>query len=324
MVKIAFWENQICERGTTIAVYDYAYYNKTILNNESIIIYNVTSNNNNNNVIEKFKSEFNVFGVTNFNLVDNILIENACDILYIIKSGENDGHLSKLIKTCVHCVFHCRNPHGSIYAAISPYIKNYNSNIPIVPHMINLPENIENMRNELNISNDSIVYGRYGGYNEFDIPYVHKIVYEVASKFPNVYFLFANTKKFCNELPNIIHVDKIIDLNEKVKFINTCDAMLWGRNEGETFGLSIAEFSTKNKPVVATPNFKLNPNVDVAHINFLKNKGIWYNESNLYHILTTFITQDNKDEIKSKDWNAFKEYTPERVIKIFERVFINL
>jgi len=188
--------------------------------------------------------------------------------------------------------------------------------------MINLPENIENMQDKLKIPNDSVVYGRYGGYNEFDIHYVHNIVYEVASKFSNIYFLFANTKKFCGELPNIIHIDKIIDLNEKVKFINTCDAMLWGRNDGETFGLSIAEFSTKNKPVVATPNLSLNRNVDVAHINFLKNKGIWYNKSNLYNILTTFITQDNKDEIKSKDWNAFKEYTPEKVIKIFENIFI--
>lgn len=322
MVKIAFWGNGLCERGTTVAMYDYAYYNKTILGNESIIIYDTTLNENVNSVIQKFEKEFIVIGVNNFTLVDNILVGTATDILYIIKAGDNNGRVSKVVKTCVHCVFHCSNPHGSVYAAISPYIKNYNSNIPVVPHMINLPENIESMRDELNIPNNAIVYGRYGGYTEFDIGYVHKIVYEVASKFSNIYFLFANTKIFCNKLPNIIHVDKIIDLNTKVKFINTCDAMIHARNMGESFGLSIAEFSTKNKPVVSTPNFKLNRNVDVAHINFLKNKGVWYNESNLYHILTTFITQDNKDEIKSKDWNAFKEYSPEKVIKIFENIFI--
>ena len=133
---------------------------------------------------------------------------------------------------------------------------------------------------------------------------------------------FANTKKFCENLPNIIHLEKIIDLDEKVKFINTCDAMLWGRNDGETFGLSIGEFSTKNKPIIATPNYKLNPKVDTAHIHFLKEKGVWYNQNNLYEILTTFITEENRLDIQQKDWNAFKEFTPEKVMKIFEKVFI--
>ena len=301
MVKIAFWGNGLCERGTTVAMYDYAYYNKTILGNESIIIYDTTANENVNSVIQKCQKEFIVIGVNNFSLVDNILIETESDILYIIKGDDNDGRVSKVVKTCVHCVFHCREPHGSVYAAISPYLKNYNSNIPVVPHMINLPENTESMRDELNIPNNAIVYGRYGGYDQFDIDYVHEIVYKVASKFSNIYFLFANTKIFCGKLPNIIHLNKIIDLNKKVKFINTCDAMLHARNMGESFGLSIAEFSTKNKPIVSTPNFKLNPDVDVSHIYCLGHKG----------------------EIKYKYWNAFKEYTTEKVMKIFENIFIN-
>ena len=36
MVKIAFHDNQLCERGTTVSLYDYAYYNKHYLGNESI------------------------------------------------------------------------------------------------------------------------------------------------------------------------------------------------------------------------------------------------------------------------------------------------
>ena len=31
MINIAFWSNQLGERGTEIAMYDYAYYNQTIL-----------------------------------------------------------------------------------------------------------------------------------------------------------------------------------------------------------------------------------------------------------------------------------------------------
>ena len=36
MVKIAFHDNCLCERGTTTALYDYAYYNKHYLNRLSI------------------------------------------------------------------------------------------------------------------------------------------------------------------------------------------------------------------------------------------------------------------------------------------------
>ena len=322
MVKIAFWDNCLCERGTSVALFDYAFFNKTILGNESIILYNKMRNDNNENVLNKFKNEFEVFGVNNFNLVDSILINQKCDILYIIKAGSNEGQISKIIKTVIHCVFHCREPHGSVYAAISPYIKNYNKNIPVVPHMVYLPDTNENMRNNLNIPEDAIVYGRHGGYDTFDIPYVHKIIYNVAKENPKIYFLFLNTKMFCEKITNIIHIESTVDLYKKVEFINTCDAMIWGRNDGETFGLSIAEFSIKNKPVILTPNIKLNPNVDVAHIYFLKEKGIWYNKFNLYNILTTFLTIENKNEIRQKDWNAFKNYTPEKVMTIFNDIFI--
>ena len=313
MVKIVFWDNCLNERGTTLAIYDYAYYNKTILGNESIIMYNTTRNDNLQDVIDKFKNEFKVIGVNNFKLVDPILYKLKCNIFYIIKSGENEGQISRVCKTVVHCVFNCNQPHGNVYAAISPYIKNYNKRVPFVPHMVNLPDHNKNMREELNIPEDAVVYGRYGGYDSFDIPYVQKIVYDVAKNNPEMYFIFMNTEQFCDLLPNIIHVEKTIDVNRKVEFINTCDAMLHARHIGESFGLAIAEFSTKNKPIITTPNFKLNPNVDIAHIHFLKEKGVWYNEDNLYSILTTFLTKENRDEIRSKDWNVFKDYTPEKL-----------
>jgi hypothetical protein len=323
MVKIAFWDNSLCERGTSIAIFDYAFYNKNYLNNDSIILYNLTRNDNNNEVIEKFKKHFKVIGINQLNEIDKELLNENCDIFYVIKAGNNEGIFSTKIKTVIHCVFNCLEPHGDVYSAISPYIKGYKPNIPIVPHMINLPTHNMNMRKQLEIPEEAIVYGRYGGFNEFDITYVHKIVYNVAVTHNNIYFLFANTKKFCPTINNIIHLEKIIDLDEKVKFINTCDAMLWGRNDGETFGLSIAEFSTKNKPIIATPNIKLNQNVDLAHFYFLKDKGIWYNENNLFEILTTFINKNNIKDIKLKDWNAYKDFTPDKVIKIFEKVYIN-
>lgn len=308
MVKIAFWDNCLSERGTTVAMYDYAYYNEKILGNESIVLYNTTRKENDNNVIEKFKRHFKVFGVTNFDMVDTILLENNIDILYVIKAGEYEGQISRVCKTVVHCVFNTSQPHGNVYAAVSKSVGNL-----VVPHIVSLPDNNDNMRIELGIPDEALVFGRYGGMDQFDIKYVQNIVYDIAKNFSNIYFLFMNTHRFCPELPNIIHIEKIVDLEKKVAFINTCDAMLWARSGGETFGLSIAEFSIKNKPVIAT---KVG---DTAHVDFLGDKGIWYNENNLYQILTTL----NKKAIQQYDWNAYRDYSPEKVMKIFKEVFID-
>ena len=313
MVKIAFWDNYLSERGTTISLFDYAYYNEKILGNQSIIMYNKTRVGSINDVIEKFKSHFEVIGVDNFHEVDNILKDQNCDIFYIIKAGENEGQVSNFCKTVVHCVFNCSFPHGDVYASIAPWVNDNNGNFPVVPHMINLPSNQDNMRDILNIPQNAVVFGRHGGYEQFDIHYVHNIVYNVALTNPNIYFLFLNTKPFCDPLPNIIHLSTVVDLKQKSTFINTCDAMLWARSDGETFGLSIAEFSIKNKPVLCCYSGAL------SHIHLLKDKAIIYNENNLKDILINF----NKEEMQKQDWNAYKDYTPENVMKIFKKVFID-
>ena len=313
MKTICFWDNYLGERGTTIALYDYAYYNQTLLGNKSIIMYRSSSSGNVPEVVEKFKKQFEVIGVNHFSEVDMILLDKNVDIFYIIKSGEYDGQVSNVCKTCVHCVFNCSQPHGNVYASIAPWVYNNNGKYPYVPHIINLPEHDRNMRTELGIPENAVVFGRHGGYGQFDIQFVHPIVYRVAKENPNIYFVFVNTKPFCDPLPNIIHLDKIIDLDKKVEFINTCDAMMWARSDGEVFSLSQGEFSFKNKPIICTQSGY------PGHIHLLQNKAIWYTPDNLYNILTTF----NRDEMKTKDWNAYKQFTPENVMQIFKKVYID-
>jgi len=310
MVKIAFWDNGLGERGTTVVLYDYAHFNETILGNTSIILYNLTHGSNNQSVIEKFNKRFDVYGVMQWSDVDTILMATGCDILYIIKSGNNEGQVSKVCKTCVHCVFTAYEPHGDVYSTIAPWVFGNEGKYPFVPHMIHLPNTTSNMREQLNIPPDAVVFGRHGGYDQFDIDYVQSAVRNVATADPNIYFIFVNTRPFCKGLNNVIYLPTIVDLEEKTKFINTCDAMIWGRSDGEVFSLSQGEFSLKNKPVLCTcigyP----------GHTHLLKDKAIWYEESTLVDIMTNFKRDD-------ADWNAYKEYTPENVMSIFKKVFID-
>ena len=314
-MNIAFWDNQLCERGTTTSLFDYAFYNQTLLGNKSYIFYDKNNKENKENIIDKFKKYFIVHDTNSFEEVDNFLLKYDVSHIYIIKSGEKDTKLSKIAKNCIHCVFNCYQPHGDVYSSISPWVRGNNNKFPVVPHMINLPNHNRNMRVKLNIPNGAKVFGGYGGKNNFNINFVRYVVYNIAKKFPNIYFLFANFNKFCSDLKNIIHLPMITDLNEKVEFINTCDAMLWARSKGETFGISIGEFSTLNKPVISTKFC----GGDLAHVYLLGNKAIWYsNEKDLINILLNF-----KPDIESKkDWNAYKEYTPEKVMNIFRTTFL--
>jgi hypothetical protein len=210
-------------------------------------------------------------------------------------------------------VFNCNQAHGDVYASVSPWVYGNNGQYQVVPHMINLPIIETDLREKLNIPKNAIVFGGYGGKDSFDIHFVHKVVYTIALKNPNIYFLFSNFNTFCPDLPNIIHLPMVTDMKEKVKFINTTDAMIWARSMGETYGIAIGEFSSKNKPVIA---MKIG---DLAHVHLLGDKAIWYtDEQCLADILTTF----NPSTERCKDWNAYKDYTPEKVIQIFKNVFL--
>jgi hypothetical protein len=326
MKTIVFFDNCLSERGTTVSLFNYAFYNEKILGNKSIVMYNSTRNENDINVINKFRKHFLTIGVANFGMVDPILSHLKADIFYITKAGDWDNQISKICKTVVHCVFNYNQPHGNVYAGISDWIYGgngfgSNNKFSVVPYMVTTSDTTENMRTDLNIPENAVVFGRHGGYNQFDIEFVHKIVYKVASENPHIYFLFLNTAKFCNDLTNIIHIDKIIDIDQKVKFINSCDAMIWARKSGESYGLAIAEFSVKNKPVFVTnlrENFGINRG-DIAHIELLKDKGIWYSEANLEFLLKTF----DPNEAKKYDWDGYREYTPEIVMGKFKKVFID-
>lgn len=177
--------------------------------------------------------------------------------------------------------------------------------------MISLPECDLDYKEIFQVQ-DEIVIGWYGG-NNFEIPFARQAIMDVAKIRKDIKFLFMNQDSFCN-LENVYFIDPVMDLEDKVAFINTCDAMIHARERGETFGLAIAEFSSKNKPVITYFN-----SPERNHIETLKDKGLYYNDYNsLYNLLLNI----NKNDLKDKEWNAYQEYTPENVMNQFNNVFL--
>jgi len=312
-MKIAFHSNQLSLRGTEVALYDYARYNEGLLGNESIIITKHPEiwNYSHPSAIENFKKRFPVFFYKDFNDVERILDENKVDVFYAIKAGMNDGIISKNRKSVNHVVFQNYQPHGNVYAYVSEWLgRKYNQ--PFVPHMVNLPDIDDDLRTELNIPKDVMVFGRHGGAETFDILFAQNAVKEIVTSRKDIYFLFMYTNKFVDS-PRVIYLDGSQDLIYKTKFINTCNAMLHARTVGETFGLSVAEFSIRNKPVITFGGTQR----ESAHLQMLGNKAITYfNKDDLLEILNYF-RPDN-----SKDWNSYRNYSPENVMNKFKQVFL--
>lgn len=324
-MKIAFQTNQLSVRGTEVALYDYAHFNETLLGNESIILTKRKHHfPHDPEAVKKF-NRFDVFYYDNWQHAEQILSENNVDVLYTIKAGNVDEVVSKNIKTCVHAVFQYYEPHGDVYAYISKWLSDKMSGgeLPYVDFVVYLPDIESDMREELGIPKDAIVFGRHGGHDTFSIPFAINTVNRVVQQRDDIYFLFLNTQaRGLINHKQIIHLPVTSDLELKTKFINTCDAMLHARINGESFGLAVAEFSIRNKPIITwtgkdVKRYYPHPH-DLAHIELLGDKGIYYNDENeLIDILLKFTPQLNKN------WDAYSEfYNPEIIMKKFEEVFL--
>ena len=312
---MGFYDNSLCERGTTTALYSYAEYAETYFQCKSIIFYNICHHSNDTDVIRQFHNRFLVYGVENFDQIDNIISTNNIKYFYNICGGKpNSTTLVKNCKNLIHAVFDIE-PFGDIYSAVSDYIimKSKHSFLKAIPHMVNLPKHNDNMRIELNIPSNCFVLGRYGGFNQFDVTTAHNAIQTILQTNNDLFFLFANTAIFY-EHPRIIYLNKIIDPKLKVKFINTCDCMIHARSDGETFGLAIAEFSTLNKPIITCRSL-----VDNCHIDILGENGIIFDsEESLITILNNIRTIKNSKQ----DWNMYKKYNPFYVMTQFHNVFL--
>lgn len=326
-MKILFHTNTINYRGTTVAVRDYARYNQEILGNESVIAYCKTYGQekdmgNEPAVIEELEKEFKVVSYRAGDIAKKIESEKI-DLAYFIKSGQQDGELPPMpgsdryfptnCKTAVHAVFQFYEPHGDRYAYISKWLSDEMSQgeVPYVPHIIHLPTPTGNYRKALGISEDKIVVGRIGGYYTFDIPGVKEYIKRLVHDNDAFVFLFVGTEPFIDH-PNVKFINEIYDLQKKANFINSCDCMIHARARGESFGLSIAEFLSLNKPVLAW-----NGGHDKNHIEMLRDSGTLYNnETDLNYML------HNLGDFK-EDWTQrVAEFKPESVMKKFNEVFI--
>lgn len=340
-MRILFHSNQISERGTEVALFDYAFGNEKILNGTSYIAVR-KDRILDSGVFEHFKKHFAICLYEDKNDIDTYISENNIDVLYQILSGDSYELVTESIPSLVHAVFSTRKKQGSLFCPISDYLNQYyKTDYPVLPHIVKkFPGTTKDLRSSLGIPKEATVFASYAGKNQFNIPFVHKAVENTAANNTSCYFLFMNIEPFIKtKRENIIFLEKNTSLEYKEQFINSSDAMLHARDDGETFGLSIAEFSVKNKPIISwKPDYIHNFSYKIeehirrlrgkkhryaeAHLDFLGKSALTYsNYSTLYTLLNSF----DKEKYKNKNNDRYSErFSPEKIMLKFDTLMQRL
>jgi hypothetical protein len=310
-------------RGTEEAMFNYAYFAETLLGHKSVICLRNGAYND-PQVLDKFRKVFDTFvWFDSREDLERQLLNLQADALYSIRSGPDSNFILDKIPMLLHCVYSMDSMDGLadnpnlITAAVSKTVADKYGKTEFVPHMINIPDTQDSLRDELQIPPDAIVFGRHGGNDTWDLPIAKEAVIKVLLQDNNIYFLFAVRPYILQGLdhPRAIFLDRFTDLTLKRRFINTCDAMIHAQSMGESFGLSCGEMSTANKPVITWNGGQLR-----EHLRILQDKCIRYETAEeLYKILVTF----NPATIQQANWNAYQDYTPEKVMEQFDRVFLD-
>lgn len=305
-----------------MALYDYADAAERHLGVSAYVLFDRNAHNNFRGAVDKFAQRFGdrVVALDGWQGADPFLSTRSISVVYAIKCN-NDDRVSRLpgVRTCIHCVFDAGAPYGDVYAKISPCVPGA---CPVVPHIVRRARaDGPDMRAELGIPPSATVFGRYGGYESFDIDCAREALLAVArSPAANVYFLLMNTPPLSegDEGGRIIYMERTSDEHAKSCFIRTCDAMLHARSSGETFGLSVGEFSAHNRPVI-TSRDHTDGGIASFHLDTLGSKGVYYStKDELIGILTSF----DRAAAKRADHNAYRTFEPAAVMATFDKVFL--
>ncbi len=315
-MNIAFYIDEMNYRGVANSTYQFALQNQKILKNNSIIFYNKKNYRNRKEVINKFKKKFKVIGISYFKDIESYKKRFFINYIYVQKSGEKNEWSSNKIKTLVHSVYpqKLNQTHGHRYVYISEWLsKNFSNNkISFVPLITEVKKIKNNLKKQLRINNDKLIFGCYGGESSFDLKFVQSAIIDIVKKRKDIVFIFLNIKKFYNH-KQIKFLKGTLNEDYKKKFINSCDAMIYARSLGESFGLSIGEFAIENKRIIS---YKFNRHR--AHCSNVPNNQLieYYSYNSLIKIIFNFKKKSSNIR------NKYKDYSKHKVMKNFQNTFL--
>jgi glycosyltransferase involved in cell wall biosynthesis len=271
------------ERGTTVAIRDYAQV-LSRLGLQVSIAYSSIDTSNVDSVVDQIRSEFELYDYSDFQIFAR---QNSkkWDAAYFIKYGYFDGKIVPKIPNIVHAVFQSYDPHGEIYLYVSEWlsrkmrIENLKNLAKLSPkgfdsfrpqkfrhlsHIVALPFSERKMRSDWGIPADGIIGGRHGAADTFDVRFVQDLIGSLLTENKKLYFVFANTNRFI-EHPRVIFLPTLSSRRQTREYLASLDFYLHARHRGETFGLALLEAMLCKIPV-----FSYSKGVDGNHRYLLR------------------------------------------------------
>lgn len=334
-MRILLHTNALNERGTTVAISDYAQ-GLYKAGHDISIAYSALDSSNVNAIVKQISNRFPTYAYTDFHLFAE---QNAkkWDIGYFIKYGNNDGKLIPGIPNIVHAVFQSYDPHGDKYLYVSEWlaqkmrVKNLKNLVKLspkgldslklksfmhLPHIVSLPTHERTLREVWGLPEEAIIGGRHGGRETFDVPNVHRAIYESLEENKQLYFVFANTNQFINH-PRVKFLPTLSSRLETSEYLSSLDFFVHARHRGETFGLSLLEAMSKKVPV-----FSYSKGVDGNHRYLLRgSKNSLYNSGDC---LKKFINQLPNYEDVQTNFEIASSFSPEVVIQHWIEILTEL
>jgi len=315
-MNVAFHSNSMSLRGSENALWDYANFNETILGNHSLICHPGKLENAKNPTYAKWKARFPLVPYRTKIELSSKLKERGVDILYQIKPGPYDGFVISGVKNCIHSMFLSEEFHGDSFAYVSGWASRVMTGREksFVPHFVPKFESKLDLRQALGIPTKAKVFGRHGGWDTFNIPFVRKAVVQHAQQNPEDHFLFLNTEPMrgSENLTNIHYLAATVDPEAKARFLATCDAMLHARLHGETFGLAVGEFAVLGKPVITFADSR-----EKAHLEMLGAHSLLYRN---YHEITKILKEYHPQSTQGTEYEKYAD--PTVVMNLFQRQFL--
>jgi hypothetical protein len=257
-VVLGFHTKQLCERGTEVALFDYAHAAQSLLGHEVRVFVPAGSPTILPEVRRRFEDHFEL-------VLYRSELDIACDALYVIKRGKRSS-VTQRVPELNHAFHDVHEPHGHRFAAVSERLARSSQHrlslghgrtlrLPrlrkpaVVPHIVQTPSVTDDLRHALGIPADSVVFGRHGGADAFDLEFVKTAIGAALELRPDIWFAFLNTDPFL-EHERVVNVPRSSEREDIQRFVNTCDYMLHAHAIGETFGLAVAEFAVAGVPVL--------------------------------------------------------------------------
>jgi len=304
-------------RGSENALWDYANFNETILGNQSVICHPEGLESTENPTFAKWKARFPLIPYPTRNELGRRLKEGGIGVLYQIKPGPFDGFVVPGVKNSIHAMFLSDEFHGDCFAYVSRWASRVmtGKEESFVPHFVPKLESKMNLRGELEIPIEANVFGRHGGWDTFNIPFVRRAVAEHAHRHPEDHFIFLNTEPIrgTERMENVHYLPATVDPQEKAKFLATCDAMLHARWHGETFGLAVGEFAVLGKPVLTYGGSR-----ERAHLEMLGDQGLVYGDQKGCQAILEKFARETAGHTGYHPWTEAP-----RVMAVFKERFLD-